>query len=65
MQLPSALSGLSLQNFSGLSLQNFSLKNLLHFSKKSCPEKVFLKKSFSDFQEAELSYISGMIHLEP
>ena len=57
MQLPSALSGLS--------LQNFSLKNLLHFSKKSCPEKVFLKKSFSDFQEAELSYISGMIHLEP
>ena len=57
MQLPSALSGLS--------LQNFSLKNLLHFSKKSCPENVFLKKSFSDFQEAELSYISGKIPSEP
>ena len=54
--------------FSGLSPQNFSLKKfLVFFPKKPCSEIVsyiFSKKSFSNFQEVELSYISGKVYSE-
>ena len=53
MELPSALSNLS--------LQNFSPKNFLYFFlKKICPEKIsdnFSIKYFLIFQETELSCI--------
>ena len=54
---------------SDLSPQKISLKNfLIFFPKKTCSVKasyIFLKKSFSNFQETELSYISGKVCSEP
>ena len=52
---------------SGLSPQNFSLKKfLIFFSKKPDLKKflIFSQKSFSNFQETELSYISGKVYSE-
>ena len=49
----------------GLNPQHFSLTEFI-FSKKYLLRKsflYFLKKSFSNFQETELSYISGKVSI--
>ena len=59
MQLSTALSGLS--------SQNFSLKKFFYFFQKNLLWKsflYFLKKSFSNFQETELTYTPGKVYSE-